>query len=932
MARQLLTHPQTRKSRLAAHLEDLLAAKVRTSRLVVWLDREGVYSDFVDQLALRGFFAPIVSFRGSYLEMLLALDGKADGLDKPPLLVHLPGQTPETILKTPLLELYEAGTKFTKNLHTLIKEAAAGTVAPERIRDEVDKLPNFQAAEEWLTLQAEGGPSNEFERAALSPESLLNDLLRQPDSILDRKLEPADREPLLDYWSLKTGLLPDIRQALVQIRPASLVVPVVGWLLLMEYVNDLKRSPVGELRAVKEQAAFRKVCELCLSLVRASFPQVYKDVAQELENLPLLREDLEAGAAEELGKIDTFSREDLRLLEASLACLDRGDWKPASEWAEQRLESPSLWLQLEPDRKHRWELVGACSNLAGLCQRSQRPLKDCSTLEDVVETYASSLHPVDRAHRLMEQLYDKLRFRPEYASFKGAVDKVRQGYYSWLDQLNRDYNRLCEQLGFLPPAHLQQRQIYEQVVHPLVQQQKKTAFFLIDALRYEMAAELAECLQGGQLTARLKPRMAELPTITKVGMNALAPVARDGQLRLKKAFEGFVYEDFSVNSPARRIQAMGQRSLDPVKHKQKMPLAYTLKELIAAPTQQVSDAVAQHRMVVVSSGEVDQAGERDLGASTFEGILSKLQSAVRILHNCGVKHFVLTADHGFLINNPKAPPIPYDNGEVTRRYALTATGASVATDEMVTVSLKQLSYDGPDQVLCFARDSRSFSAQGQYAETYSHGGNSLQERVIPVLTLDYGDRAKASPRTRFCIKASLIETTPTMSRLRVQVEEVHEGQMALIEAGQREVRLAFSSPDPKAGVQLLGATGAQVVNQQLVVIPGQNVDNVVLLTSGSPGVIQISHPDSDYQIATVEVALAAVTVRADWQALVEDANVLKILSHLDKHGSIREEEIFQLVDNNRAARRFANALEPLRAKLPFKVRIDASNGTTYIKE
>lgn len=202
-------------------------------------------------------------------------------------------------------------------------------------------------------------------------------------------------------------------------------------------------------------------------------------------------------------------------------------------------------------------------------------------------------------------------------------------------------------------------------------------------------------------------------------------------------------------------------------------------------------------------------------------------------------------DHGFLINNPKATNIHYDNGEVTRRYVLSATGASVCTDDTVTVSLRQLSYDGPDQVLCFARDSRSFSAPGQYAETFSHGGNSLQERVIPVLTLDYAERSKTTRRASFIIKASPVETTPTMTRLRLLVEEVHDGQMVLIEAGQRDVRLAFSSPDPKATVQLLGATGAEVVNQQLVVIPGQNVDNVVLLTTGSPGAIEISHPDSD---------------------------------------------------------------------------------------
>jgi len=269
----------------------------------------------------------------------------------------------------------------------------------------------------------------------------------------------------------------------------------------MEYVNDLKRSPLGELRAVKEQMAFRKVCELCLSRVRGSFPKVYREVAQELENLPLLRHDLEAGAPEELGKIDTFSREDLRLLEASLSRLAGGDWKLAWDWAEERLNSPSLWLQSEPDRKHHWELVAACATLSRLSQQQSHPLKACSSLEDVVETYSTTLHRVDHAHRVVEQLYDKLRFRPEHASFEGAVEQVRQCYYAWLDQLNRAFNHLCEQVGFLPPAHLQQRQLYEQVVHPLVQQQKKTAFFLIESGRRSLARTACPFLRSSLITS-----------------------------------------------------------------------------------------------------------------------------------------------------------------------------------------------------------------------------------------------------------------------------------------------------------------------------------------------------------------------------------------------------------------------------------------------
>ena len=58
------------------------------------------------------------------------------------------------------------------------------------------------------------------------------------------------------------------------------------------------------------------------------------------------------------------------------------------------------------------------------------------------------------------------------------------------------------------------------------------AYFLIDAFRYEMATELLREFAGAGTTVHLAGRYAELPTITAVGMNALAPVAKAGRLTL----------------------------------------------------------------------------------------------------------------------------------------------------------------------------------------------------------------------------------------------------------------------------------------------------------------------------------------------------------------------------------------------------------------
>jgi hypothetical protein len=125
-----------------------LRTKVRERGLVVWLDAEGQYSPFVDSLDLP---YPIVRLRGSYLELMLALEPYANGLLPEHVLVHLPGLNKESVKETPVYELYKAGVVFEKNLVTLVREAAVGIATPDEL-DAFVRTPGLtlQKADEWL--------------------------------------------------------------------------------------------------------------------------------------------------------------------------------------------------------------------------------------------------------------------------------------------------------------------------------------------------------------------------------------------------------------------------------------------------------------------------------------------------------------------------------------------------------------------------------------------------------------------------------------------------------------------------------------------------------------------------------------------------------------------------------------------------------------
>ena len=126
----------------------------------MWVDADRQYTGLVDALrdGAFGFSYPVVAYRGSYLELMLALEPYGNGLYADHVLIHLPGLNKDTVKETPVYELYKAGTVFEKNLGTLVREAAVGTATPEEVEAFV-RAPglDLDRADQWLDALRSSG-------------------------------------------------------------------------------------------------------------------------------------------------------------------------------------------------------------------------------------------------------------------------------------------------------------------------------------------------------------------------------------------------------------------------------------------------------------------------------------------------------------------------------------------------------------------------------------------------------------------------------------------------------------------------------------------------------------------------------------------------------------------------------------------------------
>ena len=946
-----MNQPRTQGGPVSAALEAELARTLRARGVVVWLDLDNSYETFVQRLAQENgtgdFPGRVIAFTGSHLEVISAMEPLAGGLDPPLVVLHMPGFNEESVSASPQYEWYAAGARFRKSLPTLVREAAAGKVAAERIEAWVAGSGwTLDAADAWLAaeMNEDEGPLGQT-LGLLTPGQLFDDLVN--GGAVSALLQDAAASQTVwkkltswlgmpEHW--KDRVLPGHSQGT---HPRDVAFSMLGWAMCVEYVDDLRgREPVhADLIGIRKMA--RLVMDSCRALASAArdrAPEFYSQTANEIETF--LADEVKVGRAEDLGKIDTFRFEDDRVLEAALDALTRQDWNIASDWADARLgkdaASTSFWLQYHPERSMVWRLVRAAAACGQALVAAGASLGKIDGLEDAVSAYVKRGAAVDQTHRHLEQcrlslLQPQL---PHFERLRGLLDQVRGDQLRWADAWAREFNAACTRNGFLPAPALRQRELFNEVVYPLTREKGPTAFFVVDALRYEMGVELFGQLQDTHNSlAKLEARLAELPTLTEVGMNVLAPVSDNGRLRPvfktdREGILGFFSGEFQVTTPETRRKAMHQRAGGHT------CLWLTPEEVLQRTSADLKRAVVQCNLVVVHSTEIDVAGESGGGLPGFDSALQKLKAAWHILRESGVCRFVITADHGFLLTGDRSRP-QQTRGRKTdpgRRHVFTTVAAD-ATGE-VRVPLASLGWENTAESVVFPESTAVFDT-GKKPSGFVHGGNSLQERVIPVITLMY--RAPLGGGSQqYGIAALEKEGVLGMHCLEISVSRTE--QRSLDFGDVTEIDLAMRVPqDPGVRVELCQTRGAaRLLGGVVFAKIGKPFELFFRLTGTSELRVEVElhHSGAGLEVTPCRPGTRfAVTAGAgsaleekmdagEWLERITHEGFRRVFEHLKEYGAVTESEVLSMLKTARELRRFAREFDELAKMAPFVVRIE----------
>lgn len=346
-----------------------------------------------------------------------------------------------------------------------------------------------------------------------------------------------------------------------------------------------------------------------------------------------------------------------------------------------------------------------------------------------------------------------------YVSDWYQFDRLYREYISASDQASKDLlGRLSERIehqydewfqaglgqawtdAFDPalPARLdvQRRQwsFYRWHVEPLLQKNDRDRVVVIisDALRYEVATELREGLVTelrGEAT--LGSMLSVLPSQTRWGMAALLP---GEELQWEAGNERVLRSGLPTHAGNREahLTRTGFASV-----------VMKVDDLLAMPTEAARSALDGKRLVYLYHDAIDALGDKvPTENDVFRGCehaLGELNRVVRkLVNSLNSSNVIVTADHGFLyqrqkIEDPDKLEVPVKGqGAYVDRRAILVTELPAAEGTLRVDLPTYQPVQAPLQGL-FPRSTLRFRTAGGGAQ-YVHGGASLQEMVVPVLT------------------------------------------------------------------------------------------------------------------------------------------------------------------------------------------------------
>ena len=470
----------------------------------------------------------------------------------------------------------------------------------------------------------------------------------------------------------------------------------------------------------------------------------YEFIIEETKESIVSRIDLDMRTPEQIGSLDALPDFDEWILSSYVSQVNLGALPSSQVEKTYTLRKYGIW---SANYSMHYQAIASAAAFFEQEARYESTVSSKTSVSDIFEAYCSQWYQIDSTYRRFFVAYRALGNRGRFkTALEETKEKLLAAYNRFLiDLTDRWQLHLFDEDDTYPPISLfrQDRFFREEVEDSFPKAEKgcRVGVIVSDALRFEAGKELTARLNASSVTglrgkaqAACKGAVCMLPSYTQLGMAALLP---DGGMQINPGTENVLKADVPTQGLLNRQRIIEARVKGALVLKAKDVLANGLPDAQEAP------------LIYLYHNVIDARGDkRETEGEVFEACddaFKQIERLVADLLRAGCGKVFITADHGFLYQEQSVEEYQYadvpnlsqlatiDEANLShnRRYIVSMTAPQ--SDMLIEYAPANLSLEG-DCKIVLPKGITRLRLRGSGAR-YVHGGASLQENTIPVVTV-----------------------------------------------------------------------------------------------------------------------------------------------------------------------------------------------------
>ena len=347
-------------------------------------------------------------------------------------------------------------------------------------------------------------------------------------------------------------------------------------------------------------------------------------------------------------------------------------------------------------------------------------IKDSFGFDGWIENYANNLYEGDYFYRK----YYYFRDRAEHIEIlKNIDDKIEKFYLNeFLRVINDEFNKYIKEYKI---TENHQQNFFKNITKD---KNKKLFVIISDGLRYECGVELNQEINSiNRFKSEINYMISSLPSYTYLGMAALLP------------HKSLTYKDNKIF-----VNDMDSTSIDKrdkiLKNYDSNYVAIGYEKFLKMNRSEGREFCKNYEIIYIYHNEIDNMGEKD-EINTFEAVnktFETIKKLIKQIQNFNGYNILITSDHGFLFtksSTKESELCQKPEGEFVKMNRRFAIGRGKENNCSIKFNANELNIQS-EYDFFLAKSINKFRIQGG-GHRYVHGGATLEELVIPLLTVKY---------------------------------------------------------------------------------------------------------------------------------------------------------------------------------------------------